>query len=73
MTVYDELVARGLIAQVTDEEEIKESVKYQQRGTDGALCPGRQFEKYRGKRTWTFHCAEPDGADERKLCDSDRW
>ena len=23
MTVYDELVARGLIAQVTDEEEIK--------------------------------------------------
>ena len=24
MTVYDELVARGLIAQVTDEEEIKE-------------------------------------------------
>lgn len=27
MTVYDELVARGLIAQVTDEEEIKELVK----------------------------------------------
>ena len=26
MTVYDELVARGLIAQVTDEEEIKEMV-----------------------------------------------
>ena len=26
MTVYDELVARGLIAQVTDEEEIKELV-----------------------------------------------
>ena len=24
MTLYDELVARGLIAQVTDEEEIKE-------------------------------------------------
>ena len=24
MTIYDELVARGLIAQVTDEEEIKE-------------------------------------------------
>ena len=23
MTLYDELVARGLIAQVTDEEEIK--------------------------------------------------
>ena len=26
MTVYDELVARGLIAQVTDEEDIKELV-----------------------------------------------
>ena len=26
MTIYDELVARGLIAQVTDEEEIKEMV-----------------------------------------------
>ena len=26
MTVYDELVARGLIAQVTDEDEIKELV-----------------------------------------------
>ena len=24
MTIYDELVARGLIAQVTDENEIKE-------------------------------------------------
>ena len=24
MTIYDELVARGLIAQVTDEKEIKE-------------------------------------------------
>ena len=24
MTIYDELVARGLIAQVTDEDEIKE-------------------------------------------------
>ena len=27
MTLYDELVARGLIAQVTDEEEIKELIK----------------------------------------------
>ena len=27
MTIYDELVARGLIAQVTDEEEIKELIK----------------------------------------------
>ena len=26
MKVYDELVARGLIAQVTDEEEIREMV-----------------------------------------------
>ena len=26
MTIYDELVARGLIAQVTDEEEIKELI-----------------------------------------------
>ena len=26
MTIYDELVARGLIAQVTDEAEIKEMV-----------------------------------------------
>ena len=26
MTIYDELVARGLIAQVTNEEEIKELV-----------------------------------------------
>ena len=26
MTVYDELKARGLIAQVTDEEEIKEMI-----------------------------------------------
>ena len=26
MTLYDELVARGLIAQVTDEEEIKELI-----------------------------------------------
>ena len=27
MTVYDELVARGLIAQVTDEKEIKELIR----------------------------------------------
>ena len=26
MTLYDELVARGLIAQVTDEEEIKDLI-----------------------------------------------
>ena len=26
MTIYDELVARGLIAQVTNEEEIKEMI-----------------------------------------------
>lgn len=26
MTIYDELKARGLIAQVTDEEEIKELI-----------------------------------------------
>ena len=26
MTIYDELKARGLIAQVTDEEEIKEVI-----------------------------------------------
>ncbi len=26
MTLYDELVARGLIAQVTDEDEIKELI-----------------------------------------------
>ena len=26
MTIYDELVARGLIAQVTDEKEIKELI-----------------------------------------------
>ena len=26
MTIYDELVARGLIAQVTDENEIKELI-----------------------------------------------
>ncbi len=28
MTIYDELVARGLIAQVTDEEKIKEMVNH---------------------------------------------
>ena len=27
MKIYDELVARGLIAQVTDEDEIKELIK----------------------------------------------
>ena len=27
MTVYDELVARGLVAQVTDEDELKELKK----------------------------------------------
>ena len=27
MTVYDELVARGLVAQVTDEDELKELIK----------------------------------------------
>ena len=26
MTIYDELVARGLIAQVTNEDEIKEMI-----------------------------------------------
>ena len=26
MTIYDELVARGLIAQVTDEQQIKEMI-----------------------------------------------
>ena len=26
MTIYDELVARGLIAQVTDEKQIKEMI-----------------------------------------------
>ena len=29
MTLYDELVARGLIAQVTDEEEIKDLIRQQ--------------------------------------------
>ena len=28
MTIYDELKARGLIAQVTDEEEIKDCLLY---------------------------------------------
>ena len=27
MTVYDELVARGLVAQVTDEDELKRTYK----------------------------------------------
>ena len=30
MELYDELIARGLIAQVTDEEEIKRACKYRQ-------------------------------------------
>ena len=28
MTVYEELVERGLIAQVTDEDELKELISY---------------------------------------------
>ena len=28
MTIYDELQARGLIAQVTDEEEIKDLINH---------------------------------------------
>ena len=38
MTVYDELVARGLIAQVTDEEEIKELINNGKAVIIGSVC-----------------------------------
>ena len=41
MTVYDELVARGLIAQVTDEEEIKELINNGKDTRSRVLTPRR--------------------------------
>ena len=49
MTTYDELVARGLIAQVTDEEEIKEYLA-------GNLC--RRAAK---KQTANRRCGTANG------------
>ena len=40
MTIYDELVARGLIAQVTDEEEIKETIQH------NCDCFKKQMERF---------------------------
>lgn len=37
MTIYDELKARGLIAQVTDEEEIKEVINNGMRHIDASM------------------------------------
>ena len=37
MTIYDELVARGLIAQVTDEKEIKELITTERLPSTSAL------------------------------------
>ena len=37
MTIYDELVARGLVAQVTDEAEIKELINKYHHSLTGAF------------------------------------
>ena len=46
MTLYDELKARGLIAQVTDEEEIKNLINngkavFYREGSDGVAFVGK--------------------------------
>ena len=54
MTVYEELVARGLIAQVTDEEEIKELIN------NGKATFYIGFDPTADSFMWTFHGAVPD-------------
>ena len=56
MTIYDELVARGLIAQVTDEEEIKELKKHRglirdRRKKDGVITAALVGYTNAGKST----------------------
>ena len=54
MTIYDELVARGLIAQVTDEEEIKELIN------NGKATFYIGFDSYsRQPSRWTLHGSLP--------------
>ena len=57
MTIYDELVARGLIAQVTDEKEIKELINN-----------GKATFYSRQPSRWTFHGSLPyeETSDGRK-------
>lgn len=54
MTVWDELKARGLIAQVTDEEEIKEMVN------NGKATFYIGFDPTADSLRRTFHGALPD-------------
>ena len=58
MTTYDELVARGLIAQVTDEEEIKEYLA-------GNLCRCSGYEgQLRGIQNFlAWKKAKQEGAE----------
>lgn len=62
MTVWDELKARGLIAQVTDEEEIKEMVN------NGKATFYIGFDPTADSSCRTFHGTLPDetSADGRK-------
>ena len=45
MTIYDELVARGLIAQVTNEEEIKNLVKKFVKFQENSSCSNTNISK----------------------------
>ena len=59
MTLYDELVARGLIAQVTDEEEIKELINngkavFYGTVSDETSADGRK-QANRADRRWYSH------------------
>ena len=57
MTLYDELVARGLIAQVTDEEKVKEMIN------NGKATFYIGFDPTADSlHGWTLHGSEPDEA-----------
>ena len=55
MTLYDELVARGLIAQVTDEEEIKELINNGKATLpDETSADGRQPSNRLNRRRYSY-------------------
>ena len=79
MTIYDELVARGLIAQVTDEEEIKDLINNGKAtfyigfdptadslhvGHFMALCLMKRLRRVPGRKTgWQDDLASEDDPD----------
>ena len=64
MTIYDELKARGLIAQVTDEEEIKEVINNGKATFYiGFDCTDRRRHHHDRRPFWPYRHAQ--NADQR--------